>query len=144
MSIAIITAAHAIADRPAGLPREVISQLVERAGQAGRTVAIRSCRSAREIADCLRRMKGDGTQFVLLDPGPHALAGNELEACLSHLAQPGIEVHAHRDHATGASCAWKPISVIDGYGAQGYVLALSIALEYLGCAECENDVHVGT
>lgn len=144
MSIAIITAPDTADEPPAGLPREVVSQLVERAAQGGRTVAVRACRTTDDIVDCLARMKADGTEFVLLDPGMHARAGNELGRCLARLAKPGIEVHARRNGTTGASSTWKPLSVIDGYGAQGFVLALSIALEYLGCAECENDVHVGT
>ncbi|MDI9238402.1 type II 3-dehydroquinate dehydratase [Lysobacter sp. LF1] len=144
MSIAIITAPNGLVDQPAGLPREVVSQLVERAAQAGRTVAVRACSSATEVVDCLRQLNGNGTEFVLFDPGAHSLSRSAIGACVSRLGKPSIEVHAGPCPAVEISSVADSISVIDGYGAQGYVLGLSIALEYLGDAECENRIHVGT
>lgn len=144
MSIAIITAPNDLVDPPAGLPREVVSQLVERAAQAGRTVAVRACSSAGEIVDCLRQLSGNGTEFVLFDPGTHALSRDAIGACVSRLGKPSIEVHAGPERSAAIAAVADSISVIDGYGAQGYVLGLSIALEYLGDAECENRIHVGT
>jgi len=144
MSIAIITAHRGLVEQPAGLPREVVSQLVERAAQAGRTVAVRACSSATEIVDCLRQSNGNGTEFVLFDPGVECLSRSAIGACVARLDLPCIEVHANADGPVGIDSAAGALSVIDGYGAQGYVLGLSIALEYLGDAECENAIHVGT
>jgi len=144
MSIAIITAPNGRVDQPAGLPREVVSQLVERAAQAGRTVAVRACSSAMEIVDCLRQSGGNGTEFVLFDPGVHSLSRSGIGACVSRLGTPCIEVHAGAGGPVEIASVAQALSVIDGYGAQGYVLGLSIALEYLGDAECENAIHVGT
>ena len=65
MSIAILTAA----DTPSGgLPREVLSQLVQRAALAGKTVAVRHCRNAADAAQALRHCRRCGSEFVLLDP----------------------------------------------------------------------------
>jgi hypothetical protein len=36
------------------------------------------------------------------------------------------------------------LAVAQGYRAQSYTLALEMALEHLGCAECESERHVGT
>ena len=36
------------------------------------------------------------------------------------------------------------VAVVNGYQAQSYTLAMSMALEKLGCADCENDFNVGT
>ncbi|UNK49028.1 type II 3-dehydroquinate dehydratase [Lysobacter sp. S4-A87] len=142
MSIAILAAPDGARFGAHGLPREVVSQLVERASQAGKTVAVCSCRNASDILDRLRRLDGRSTEFLLLDPGPDAHVGGELDAALNLVGVPYIEVHADR---TGSfERVGTPLNVIDGYGAQGYVLALSIALEWLGCTECENDIHVGT
>ncbi|MFC5595668.1 hypothetical protein [Lysobacter niastensis] len=146
MSIAIITAPQGPRSQANGLPREVVSQLVQRASQAGKTVTLCSCRNVPDVIEKLRRTGDDGTEFLLLDPGVHVPDG-DLDAWLVRSGIPYIEVHA--DHSQAAQAAQaaatdKPLSVIDGYGAQGYVLALSIALEHLGCAECENDIHVGT
>ena len=144
MSIAILAAPDGARFGAHGLPREVVSQLVERASLAGRTVAVCSCRNASDILDRLRRIDGRSTEFLLLDPGPDAHASAELDAALNRVGVPYIEVHADGTGSVRPRCIGTPLNVIDGYGAQGYVLALSIALERLGCTECENDIHVGT
>lgn len=144
MSIAIITAPQGPQPHANGLPREVVSQLVERASRAGRTVAVCGCRNVADVIECLRHARGNGTEFLLLDPGMRTPANGELDAWLDRTGVPYIEVHADVSAPTGRAAMAHPLSVIDGYGAQGYVLALSIALEHLGCAECENDIHVGT
>ncbi|MBU8978036.1 type II 3-dehydroquinate dehydratase [Lysobacter sp. MMG2] len=141
MSIAILTAQHGRSGIN-GLPREVVSQLAGRASQAGRTIAVRGCRDVAEMVERLRRVDGKGTEFLLLDPG--ARADDALGAALEEVRIPYIEVHADDVRAHAPSIGRHRLDVVDGYGAQGYLLALSIALEHLGCAECENDVHVGT
>ncbi|HEY5804415.1 MAG TPA: 3-dehydroquinate dehydratase [Lysobacter sp.] len=149
MSIAIIAAPIIAApdgerSGARGLPREVVSQLVERASQAGKTLSVCSCRNASDVIRRLRLIDGNSTEFLLLDPGARAAVnGDDLGAALLRIRVPYIEVHADASGATDIAIG-NPVSVIDGYGAQGYVLALSIALERLGCAECENDIHVGT
>jgi 3-dehydroquinate dehydratase len=144
MSIAIITAPDPRIAAARGLPREVVSQLVERASLAGRTVAICNCSTPAHLAACLRRADGEGTEFVLLDPGMDAHAGPAFQDALARIGVPYIQVHAGASRPAGAVRCESCVSVIDGYGAQGYVLALAIALEHLGCVECENPVHVGT
>jgi 3-dehydroquinate dehydratase len=144
MSIAILAAPDGARSGAHGLPREVVSQLVERASLAGKTVAVCSCRDMSDVLDRLRHIDGRNTEFLLLDPGPAANLNGELDAALQRSGVPYIEVHADGDGSPGHSCAGNPLNVIDGYGAQGYVLALSIALERLGCSECENNIHVGT
>ncbi|GAA5067541.1 3-dehydroquinate dehydratase [Lysobacter panacisoli] len=144
MSIAIITASQAPQRHANGLPREVVSQLVERASRAGRTVAVCGCRDVADVIECVRRARGSGTEFLLLDPGTRAAANGELDEWLDRAGVPYIEVHADVAAPMARPAMAHPLSVIDGYGAQGYVLALSIALEHLGCAQCENDIHVGT
>ncbi len=144
MSIAILAAPDGARSGAHGLPREVVSQLVERASLAGKTVAVCSCRNASDVLDRLRRIDGRNTEFLLLDPGHDARIGGELDAALHRAGVPYIEVHADATATPQHGCVGAPLNVIDGYGAQGYVLALSIALEHLGCSECENTFHVGT
>ncbi|MGO4223050.1 3-dehydroquinate dehydratase [Lysobacter sp. TAF61] len=142
MSIAIISAPQGARVGAHGLPSAVVLQLVERASLAGKAVAVCGCRNASDVVERLRHINGNNTEFLLLDPGVRANANGDLDAALLRAGVPFIEVHA--DARSSLSTAGSPVSVIDGYGAQGYVLALSIALERLGCAECENDIHVGT
>lgn len=144
MSIAILTARHDTVGGVQGLPKEIVSQLAGRASQAGRTIAVRGCRDVAEMVECLRRVDGKGTEFLLLDPGARLRGDGALDAVLDDVGVPYIEVHADGTGVDAAASSGHPFDVVGGYGAQGYVLALSIALEHLGCAECENDVHVGT
>lgn len=143
MSIAILATPDGARAGAQGLPREVIAQLVERASLAGKTIAVCSCRNSSDLLDTLRRIDGGTTEFLLLDPGADANVGGELDAALHRTGIPYIEVHAD-GAGSEHHCVGHPLNVIDGYGAQGYVLALSIALERLGCSECENHIHVGT
>lgn len=80
----------------------------------------------------------------MLDPGHDANASGELDAALDRAGVRYIDVHAVGAGTFDHPYVGNSINVIDGYGAQGYVLALSIALERLGCSECENTIHVGT
>ncbi len=144
MSIAILTAPGDAVRGVHGLPKEIVSQLVGRASQAGRTVAVRGCRDVAEMVECLRRVDGKGTEFLLLDPGARRCGDAALGAALDDVGVPYIEVHVDGIRAAAAEPTGHPLDVVDGYGVQGYVLALSIALEHLGCAECENDVHPAT
>ncbi|HEY0505524.1 MAG TPA: 3-dehydroquinate dehydratase [Lysobacter sp.] len=142
MSIAILTAGTAPAE-PSGLPREVLSQLVERAALAGKTVAVRHCRTPADAEQTLRHCSRCGTEFLLIDP--RHCNGADVGGQLDRAGVPYIVVHPDTPQAQARNDAHgHPLSVIDGYGAQGYVLALSIALEHLGCNDWENDVHVGT
>ncbi len=78
MSIAIITASQAPQRHANGLPREVVSQLVERASRAGRTVAVCGCRDVADVIECVRRARGSGPEFLLTErqkPLPRPLQG---------------------------------------------------------------------
>ncbi len=130
---------------PPPLPPSVLGALVQRAGCAGQTLAVRSCSSATEMVAALRMANDWGVRATLLDPGSltdHPL----LRRAVRGLAHPYVEVHDD----TGLQEASLPpahgqrLAVVEGYGARSYSLALEIALERIGCVECECDVHVGT
>ncbi len=147
MSIAIIRSPDTVQPRSSAISTEVVSLLVERASVAGKALALRNCDSDAELFDCLGRIDDSSVEFVLFDPGQCACVSERLRAKLNELKVPYIEVHD--DHFGALE---NPLSLdsgprlrlIQGYGSQSYTLALSIALEHLGCAECGNDVHVGT
>ena len=132
---------------PQTLSGPVRAGLIERAASAGKAIALRCCRDERELVDCLRGMRAANTELLLLDPGACVPASAELRDALDALPMPYIEVH---DDAMGAlepsivpHCGPR-LRLIHGYAAHSYTLALSIALEHLGCDECGNDIHVGT
>lgn len=130
---------------PTPLPPSVLGALVQRAGCAGQTLAVRSCGSTTEVLTALRLANEWGVRATLLDPGSlsdHSL----LQRAVQGLAHPYVEVHdgSIADEPSLPASTGRRLAVVDGYGARSYALALEIALEQLGCAECECDVHVGT
>ncbi len=128
---------------PPPLPPSVLGALVQRAGCAGQTLAVRSCGSTTEVLTALRLANEWGVRATLLDPG--ALTDHPLlQRAVQGLAHPYVEVHDALDEGTLPAATGRRLAVVDGYGARSYALALEIALEQLGCAACECDVHVGT
>ena len=148
MSILVIRGPErhdALTSPPPPLPSSVLGALVQRAGCAGQTLAVRSCASTTEVLAALRLANEWGVRATLLDPG--ALSDHPLlQRAVQGLAHPYVEVHdglGQQEPVLPASTGHR-LAVVDGYGARGYALALEIALERLGCTECECDVHVGT
>ncbi|MFZ5656099.1 MAG: type II 3-dehydroquinate dehydratase [Pseudomonadota bacterium] len=128
-----------------GVSDDVHEALGARAQAAGQSLVHVRCNDARQLVERLGRIEREGADIILLDPGRCA-RDDSLHATLEHLPVPYIEVHPGRRDGAGASqpTAGPRLAVIDGYQAQSYTLAMSLALETLGCAESENDVHVGT
>lgn len=132
---------HLIRHDPAAgdIPTPVLGQLLERARDTGRQLVLHYCESDAALRRAMEQAKADAAEAVLLDPGPFCDVCVRDEA--ARLSVPVVEVHD--DGAT----PWEPSldrTAIHGYGAQGYVLALAVALERIGCDACSNDFHVGT
>lgn len=153
MSILVIRGPErhdALTVAPPPLPASVLGALVQRAGCAGQTLAVRSCGSATDVLAALRLANAWGVRATLLDPG--ALTDHPLlQRAVQGLTHPYVEVHdgpvAPRVRARADALpdpTGHRLAVVEGYGARSYALALEIALEQLGCTECECDVHVGT
>lgn len=131
---------------PQPLPREVLRQLVERASEAGKTIALRACGSEQELLDALRVAQQTRAEIAVIDPG--ACGGSErLHRLLGSLRYPYVEAHADRSdrpHPPLPEGLGQRVAAVHGYCAQSYTLALSIALEHLGCDGAGDDYHVGT
>lgn len=148
MPIAIIRGPEPIrlaSSAPVGVPKAVIATLLENAALASKTIALRTCLTEPELIDCLSHANRERFEFVMLDPGECACS-EPLDAALKQLAMPYIEVHddcGELEPTLAAADCGRPLNVIQGYGSQSYTVALSIALEHLGCAGCENKYNVG-
>ena len=130
-----------------GIPKEVMSRLIERASMAGKVITLRTCLSEADVADSLRAANDGPSEFVIFDPGECAYHNERVRTLLNALEMPYIEAHDDDFGAlepTLASDYGPRLTLIQGYGAQSYTVALAIALEQLGCAECENNYHTGT
>lgn len=131
----------------ARVPDAVRARLAESAAEAGKTIALRSCRSESELVEGLCGLRASGVELLLFDPGACAPASERLRHALDALDTPYIEVHDDDMDAPEPSLAPRDgacLAQVHGYAAQSYTLALAIALEHLGCAECGHGVHVGT
>ncbi|MGY3266094.1 type II 3-dehydroquinate dehydratase [Lysobacter sp. HA35] len=129
------------------LPIEAVEAgLTERAQCAGQALLQYRCDTEEQLVERLSRIDRGQADIILLDPGL-AAANGPLHRTLGHLDVPYIEVHTDsfdRPEPVIPSGAGPRVAVVNGYEAQSYTLAMSIALETLGCAECENDFAVGT
>lgn len=131
----------------AGIPADTIqAALSERAQSAGQQLVHYRCGNEQQLVDRLAGIDHDGADIILFDPGRCARPGGALCSTLEHLSVPYIEVHgdSHDRLEPVLPGNGARLAVINGYAAQSYTLAMSVALEALGCAEAENDVHVGT
>lgn len=131
---------------PPRIAPRVMAQLLAHAGRAGKTLAVRSCASEAELLRALAQADAARVEMLLLDPG--ACSGSAAAAgVVARLRQPYVEVHDDAcDQREPCLCAGsrQRVAQVGGYCAQSYTLALSIALEHLGCNGYEGDVHVGT
>jgi 3-dehydroquinate dehydratase-1 len=123
----------------------VQSALEQRAREAGQELRRYRCASDAQLLDRLSSIDRGEADIILFDAGRAAPAA-PLRQALDGLAVPYIEVNdAGVDTPDAALPARGPrIALVQGYAAQGYTLALSLALERLGCADRGNDFNVGT
>lgn len=148
MSIVIVRGpdhASTPARPPIALPPPVMHGLAELACCAGKTIALRSCTCEHELLQALVACRRTQAELILLDPG--ACTGSvRLHQLLASASLPYIEVHddgpGQHEPSLPAN-AGQRIAQAHGYGAHSYTLALSLALEHLGCADI-GEVHVGT
>ncbi|MBO9882827.1 MULTISPECIES: type II 3-dehydroquinate dehydratase [Xanthomonas] len=149
MSILLLRGPDCVAGhrgRPARIAAPVMRQLLAHAGRAGKTLAVRGCASERELLQALAQADQAGVEMLLLDPGACSDSAVTADA-VAHLRRPYVEVHddaSDRREACLCAASGQRLGQVGGYCAQGYALALSIALEHLGCNGYEGDVHVGT
>jgi 3-dehydroquinate dehydratase-1 len=148
MSIVIVRGPDHATDSsspPVALPPPVMHGLAELACHAGKTIALRSCGSERELLQALVACRRSCAELVLLDPGT-CTGSPRLHQLLASAPLPYIEVHddgpGQHEASLPAGCGQR-VAQAHGYGAHSYTLALSLALEHLGCADI-GEVHVGT
>lgn len=130
----------------APLPEVVMKSLVRRALDSGTSLAVRDCRCEQELLEVLCVADHSPGEVTLLAPGT-CVRSARLHRLLPRLHNVYIEVHDDDGHAPEPRLPGTDghrLAVAQGFRAQSYVLALEMALEYLGCNEVGNRVHVGT
>ena len=115
------------------------ARLGARAAAAGCALAHFQSNHEGELVDRIQAARGDGTGFILINPGAFTHTSVALRDALLAVAIPFIEVHlsnvhareSFRQHSYFSDVA---VGVICGLGAQGYELALEYALARSGVA----------
>ncbi|GAB6196220.1 type II 3-dehydroquinate dehydratase [Lysobacter xanthus] len=125
----------------------VRAEMSARARHAGLELKHYRCGTEAQLLERLARIDRGQADIILLDPGACARSSAGLCHTLNHLDVPYIEVHddSHDvpDPVIPAGTGTR-IAVVNGYAAQSYTLAMSLALETLGRADSENEFNVGT
>jgi len=112
---------------------QIDAELARMAADAG--VALQSFQSNHEgaLIDRIHAARGDGSSFIIINPGGLTHTSVALRDALAGVALPFIEVHlsnihqreSFRHHSVLSAIA---VGVICGLGADGYRLALQHAL----------------
>jgi 3-dehydroquinate dehydratase-2 len=113
---------------------EIVAELTALAAKAG--TQLNHCQSNHEgaLVDRIQAALGDGTEFVIINPGAYTHTSIAIRDAFAAVALPFVEVHlsniykreAFRQHSYLSDIA---VGVICGLGARGYRLALDFALD---------------
>lgn len=117
--------------------QEIDQGLQQQAEAAGRTLESFQSNAEHALIERVQQAAGDGTRFILINPGAFTHTSVALRDALLGVSIPFIEVHLSnvfarepfRRHSYLSDAA---VGVISGLGAHGYELALSAALRRLG------------
>ena len=110
------------------------ADLASRASSAGHALASFQSNAEHALIDRIHAARGDGTAFILINPGAFTHTSIALRDALAGVAIPFIEVHLSNIHAREAFRHHSYLSdlavgVICGLGPLGYGLALAAAIE---------------
>jgi 3-dehydroquinate dehydratase-2 len=109
------------------------AELAQMAADAGDSVVCFQSNHEGALIDRIQAARGDGTRFIIINPGGLTHTSVALRDALAGVALPFIEVHisnvhqreAFRQHSYLSAIA---VGVICGLGVNGYRLALQHAL----------------
>ncbi|KAB2897876.1 MAG: type II 3-dehydroquinate dehydratase [Dokdonella sp.] len=118
---------------------EINAGLVARANAAGRQLESFQSNAEHELVERVQRTRGDGTAFVIINPGAFTHTSIALRDAFAAVGTPFIEVHLSNVHAREPFRQHSYLSdlaagVIVGLGPLGYTLALDAALARLAPA----------
>jgi 3-dehydroquinate dehydratase-2 len=116
---------------------DIRAALVQMAGSQGHELEFFQSNAEHELIDRIHRARGDGVDWILINPGALTHTSIALRDALLGVAIPFIEVHLSNVHAREAFRNHSYLSdiavgVITGLGSQGYALALEAAMKRIG------------
>lgn len=112
---------------------QIEAELVQIAAEAGASAQCFQSNHEGELIDRIQAARGDGTAFIVINPGGLTHTSVALRDALAGVALPFIEVHISNVHAREAFRRHSYLSeiavgVICGLGVNGYRLAVRHAL----------------
>ncbi|HBG29155.1 type II 3-dehydroquinate dehydratase [Candidatus Macondimonas diazotrophica] len=115
---------------------QIVSRLTERAQHAGHVLEAFQSNAEGEMIDRVQQTLGDGTDFILINPGALTHTSIGLRDALLAVDRPFIEIHLTNIHAREpfrrhSYLSDVAVGVICGLGDVGYDLALEAALRSL-------------
>ena len=115
---------------------QIEQELANQALEAGMTLSALQSNAEHELVDAVQRAKSDGVDFILINPGAFTHTSIAMRDAFLGVGIPFIEIHLsnvyQREEFRQVSF-FSDIAqgVIVGFGAQGYTLALSAAMDFL-------------
>ncbi|TDK22710.1 type II 3-dehydroquinate dehydratase [Luteimonas aestuarii] len=115
------------------------ADLKARAEAAGHTLASFQSNAEHALVDRIQAARGDGTDFILINPAAFTHTSVAIRDALAAVAIPFIEIHLSNPHRREpfrhtSYVSDLAVGVVCGFGAFGYGLALDAALHQLDAA----------
>ncbi len=113
---------------------EINAKLAAIAQAKGAKLAHFQSNAEGELVERVHQARGDGTDFIIINPAAFTHTSVALRDALAGVAIPFVEVHLSNVHAREAFRKESyfsdiAVGVISGLGATGYELALQYALQ---------------
>jgi 3-dehydroquinate dehydratase II len=112
---------------------DIEAGLVAQGAAAGVSVATFQSNHEGEIIDRLHAASGDGTRFIIINPGAFTHTSVAIRDAFAAVAIPFVEVHisnvhAREDFRKHSYLSDVAVGVLTGFGVRGYTLALDFAI----------------
>lgn len=121
--------------------RDTLKAINARLARRARTAKVRlasfQSNSEAELVERIQRARGEGVDFILINPAAYTHTSVALRDALGAVGIPFIEVHlsnvfSREPFRRESFFSDIAIGVVSGLGARGYELALEFALQYSG------------
>ena len=115
---------------------EIDADLARRAGAAGHALESFQANAEHALVERIQAARGDGTDFVLINPAAFTHTSVAIRDALAAVALPFIEVHLSNPHAREpfrhtSYFSDLAVGVVAGFGPLSYGLALAAAIRQL-------------
>jgi 3-dehydroquinate dehydratase-2 len=119
---------------------EIEAALIAQGAAAGLSVDTFQSNHEGAIIDRLHEAMGDGTRFVIINPGAYTHTSVALRDAFAAIRVPFVEVHISNIHAREEFRKHSYLSelaagVLFGFGTHGYHLAMDYVIVQLGDAQ---------